>query len=287
MSAYFYRSLFLLFLMLLASCGSSNNSVDDLEELYSEERADDATWETEQAEAETIWKRMGNGEIPANSADVSKVAVSMDAAVLDNIPVWSNDSAITEGFTKVRDTAFISWTYNNASFPRRSTWLYPDDGCFARAELMVLNLETWEYSSVAKIFVFGNLQVTSANAAKEADGTTKTVKWWYHVAPILKSADEGILVFDPAIQPSSPVSLASWLNSMGWNDGADTSFYFNICPAHTYIPQSVCDFAAPGTGDYDSTLETQKYYLSFEWNRLVSLGRDPQRELGDYPPWLQ
>jgi hypothetical protein len=60
----------------------------------------------------------------------------------------------------------------------------------------------------------------------------------------------------------------------------------SICPAHTYIPYDACDFSSVNKGNYHATLNRQKGYLPKEWDRLVSLGRDPLSELGRYPWWL-
>jgi len=283
----------------VSACGSSDNEGNANyyeEEAFSAVRAENEAWEDAELASEAAWKMLDEeslnelsaeaGATPKNARD-SREAASLQLAALANVPVWSSNETITEAFARVRDTAFISWNLSDGTFfPRRSTWLYPDDGCFARAELMAFNLEDWGYPGVVKIFVFGNLEVTSQNAAKKPDGTTGSVRWWYHVAPILKSGENKYIVLDPSIDPQKPLPLSSWLNSMGWNNGSGTTILMSICPSHTYVPYDDCDFAIISTGNYDATLERQKYYLPKEWNRLVNLGRDPLSELGRYPWWL-
>jgi hypothetical protein len=36
----------------------------------------------------------------------------------------------------------------------------------------------------------------------------------------------------------------------------------------------------------EAALDQQKYFLEYEWERLIDLGRKPELELGDSPPWL-
>jgi hypothetical protein len=38
--------------------------------------------------------------------------------------------------------------------------------------------------------------------------------------------------------------------------------------------------------DMDSAVSEQSAYLYPEWQRLLELNRNPEKELGDFPPWL-
>ena len=59
---------------------------------------------------------------------------------------------------QLREARFV-FGRDQPEFARRSSWLYPDDGCFARAALAADNLARWSFAPVAKIFVFGDLDV--------------------------------------------------------------------------------------------------------------------------------
>jgi len=175
-------------------------------------------------------------------------------------------------FQKGRDTRFLT-TPAQPLFPRRSSWLYPDDGCWARAALFSENMETWNYPRAFKIFAFGNLDVKTANSSQGH------VSWWYHVVPGAV-VNGHVTVFDPAIEPKNPVTLEEWLLKMV-PDLA--SVRVSICSPKTYTPSSDCQ--APLDTEENRAVADQTNYLYAEWQRLLSLKRDPTKELGDSPPW--
>lgn len=84
-------------------------------------------------------------------------------------------------------------------------FLYPDDGCWARAhEMCRLILRAGE--SVMKYWIYGNLEVKTANHPH------CKVAWSWHVAPILlvqKRTMSGIQVIDPSMF-RQPVSGSTW-----------------------------------------------------------------------------
>jgi hypothetical protein len=203
---------------------------------------------------------------------------AIDAAVpfknLDttHIVKWLSMTELASGFTRARDLRFLN-TSSMPNFPRRSTWLYPDDGCFARAALENSNLQQWNFVVPNKIFVFGDLRVKTANS------TSGDVAWWYHVVPIVRIGDAPY-VLDPAIHPKAPMALMDWLKSMTKDLKSIT---VAICGSGSYAPDSQCNVALK---DYDrNAMSDQNFYLDDEWYRVSDLGRDPNRELGDSPPW--
>lgn len=185
---------------------------------------------------------------------------------------WSDDNKIKQGFKKVRDYRFLS-TPKDPNFLRRSSWLYPDDGCFARASLMRENLETWSYPEVKKVFIFGNLEVKTNNSPAGA------VSWWYHVVPLVKLGNEAY-VFDPAIDPKEPLKLKDWVLTMVTN--AEDAEY-SICGQYSYTPFSDCLTSV--AADDTRAKKDQMDFLDYEWDRVVELKRDPNEELGNNPPW--
>lgn len=181
--------------------------------------------------------------------------------------------AFIKNFLGVRNSRFIN-DPEVANFKRRLSWLYPDDGCFMRAEWMarLLNSKA-RLSWVNKLFVFGDLEVKTPNHPQGI------VRWWYHVVAAM-SFNHQIYVYDPAINPKEPMLLEAWSALLG----KDTSiFKFSICKSGTFGPSNDCDtlqlISDPSLLGYTNT------YLKAERARLVEMGRDPVKELGDNPPW--
>ncbi len=178
-------------------------------------------------------------------------------------------------FELARDEKFFT---DSDSRKRRATWLYPDDGCFVRAQIAAEIFTKATGKVPAKIFAFDNLNVKTNNSP---DGE---VSWWYHVAALAKVVDpitksETFYVYDPAIDMKKPMEVRAWLKAMN-SPNAEIS----VCTGDAYDPDSDC---AVGTGSPlgRATNEAQ-WFLPSEWYRLEELGRDPKRELGDFPPWL-
>lgn len=170
-------------------------------------------------------------------------------------------------FYYIRDTRFMFDGKNQ----RRLSWLYPDDGCFARAAMSSYNLK--DYPPPHKVFIFGELKVKTPN--------TKTgyVNWWYHVA-VAYRVDQHVFIIDPSINPLAPISIEEWGLTMTSNIN---SVEFSVCNQLTYDASSSCSGQAPRNAD--SAYSDQLYYLDLEWNRLERLNRSPEKELGDEPPW--
>src|SRR5205823_1645100 len=142
-----------------------------------------------------------------NSQTPSEVSKPYQADQLRAVTEWESVDAMNRHFQEFRDKRFLISDLQ-PGFMRRSSWLYPDDGCFARAGLAILNLFQEKVTPPEKIFVFGNLSVKTANSP---DGS---VSWWYHVAPIVQIGAEKY-VLDPALNPRAPLKLEDWLSLMG------------------------------------------------------------------------
>jgi hypothetical protein len=189
-------------------------------------------------------------------------------------------SEIQALFDRARDIRFMR-DVEHANFSRRTTWLYPDDGCYARAEMLRQHALNWNYAFVpSKIFAFGNLTVKTSNSP------SGSVSWWYHVAPIVRSETSNLWVLDPSIHPDAPISLDNWLGAMT-ND--KNSLKVSACASFAYEYDSSC-FNAPLIDNlnerlYYQALIDERSYFDSEWNRQVELDRNPERVLGDYPPW--
>ena len=193
---------------------------------------------------------------------------------INSMEEWKSFQTVEEAFKKVRDTRFLS-TPAKPKFLRRSTWLYPRDGCFARAGLAVKNLMDWKYPTAYKIFVFGDLTVNTENYP------LGQVTWWFHVVPAVRFGQD-IYILDPAIEQQKPLLLKRWLETMT-PDLAEVSVA--LCDAKAYSPEDTCRIA-PESPLEDWGQADQEDFLDTEWLNLQRLKRDPEKELGDFPPWL-
>jgi len=201
-----------------------------------------------------------------------EVATKYDEKKLALRSGWAAGQNLAEEvFTQIRDKRFIQ-EESKKEFLRRSTWLYPDDGCFARADLAKKNIYEFTQEPVYKIFVFGDLNVETANSPEGF------VTWWFHVAPIIM-IDDVAYVFDPAINPYSLTPAKKWLKKMSSNI---EQLEIAICHANTYVPNSPCELAEDNS---EFALENQKQFLAAEWERQIELGRNPDEVLGEKPIW--
>lgn len=209
----------------------------------------------------------------------SDLAVSLAVPFSDldftQLDAWQNPDDIGKAFVQGRDDRFMSWQIDSNDFPRRPTWLYPDDGCYARADVFRDHVKTKGFTeTIYKLFVFGNLKVLTKNHP------AGSVSWWYHVVPLIYDGVDAFVI-DPAIDPSGPMLASDWAKSV--NENGDSRISFAICSGITVGPYDAClkpkkDYAA------DSYVDQSGFFNS-EWKRLISLQREPMIELGDLPPW--
>lgn len=213
-------------------------------------------------------------------------------ALLDTVVTWPSYTSINNNFKKIRDYRFYR-DENNSTFKRRISWLYPDDGCYSRAASVLKDLfgplgnMVNRYERPSKVFAFGSLCVNTAN---HPEGY---VSWWYHVAPVVRDVrSKYVYVIDPAVNPYKPVNIDDWMKMISANSGAcgsnpKTEIYFNICNGYGIAPYDKCELS------FDNNFETeirgmllQKAFRRLEKDRQVELKRDPDKVLGDSPPWV-
>lgn len=185
-----------------------------------------------------------------------------------------NQSEGEFAFKSIRDQRFLT-VRQDPSFLRRISWLYPDDGCFARADLAKTKFHEMGFKEIKKVFIFGDLQAETTNSPNGM------VTWWFHVVPLIKIEGQYYAV-DPAIDPKSPLPLLDWVYAMAPDL---KSVEIAVCDGNSYDPGSNCE---GGQGlPMDEVVAHQKTYLSYEWFRMKEMGRDPKKVLGDEPPWLE
>lgn len=195
--------------------------------------------------------------------------VHISKASFAKVPEWNDMGAMLAAFARVRDARTL---VDRNEFFRRPTWLYPDDGCYSRAELMSIRFENQKAPAPAKVFIFGNLLVKTPNTQNG------TVEWWYHVVVAYKHQGT-IFVIDPSVDPRKIMTLQALAQTLGNPPNLEVA----VCGAHTYGPTDPCERVK---GDPKAqAIEDQKGLFELEWTRLRHLGRNPYKELGDYPPW--
>jgi hypothetical protein len=212
--------------------------------------------------------RAAVGGLTVASVYDSRVAVA--SASLANVPVWS-DADIWAQFRASRDARHMP----NSGYVRRPTWMYPDDGCWIRAELAAIAATEAGKPKPYKLFSFGSLNVSTTNAPGGS------VSWWYHVVPVVKSASTGqAYVLDAAIDPTQPLPWQTWL--------------LRQVPTLSSVQVTFADSGAYGPFDpvtggvtpaKPTVVSDMQGYMGAEWSRQVSLGRDPVTVLGYFPPW--
>ena len=191
-------------------------------------------------------------------------------------PAWDNEDIMMERFRLMRDARNLR-SDQDPKFERRATWLYPDDGCYARAGLAIRTLLTADPTMRApgKIFAFGDLSVRTKNSPEGR------VEWWYHVAPVVR-VGRVTYVLDPSIEPSRPLTVDEWI---GRQTRTPKSTLVAICGSGTYVPSDRCDLTSDGLES--TAVSDERDLLGTEWQRLIELCRSPDLELGDNPPWAK
>ncbi len=193
-------------------------------------------------------------------------------ADLPSATMWGGAIEMNTRFARVRDHRWMTERVR-PNFLRRPSWMFPDDGCYARAALAIKMFSQWKTSVPKKVFVFGDLTVRTKNSP------VGSVSWWYHVAPIVEV--NGLkYVLDPSIEPHYPLTLLQWLSRMSHRpDELEVA----ICGSGTYSPYDNC--RKKTDGQELMARRDQGAFLGLEWHRLEDLKRSPEQELGDNPPW--
>ncbi|CAM2868565.1 protein-glutamine glutaminase family protein [Legionella worsleiensis] len=206
----------------------------------------------------------------ARETPVSK-KVPVQQMDFSTVPVVVTYEEMMNLFQLIRDTRYL-YVDDKPDFARRISWLYPDDGCFARAALSAFKIEQDYWVKPAKIFVFGDLVLQTSFAP---DGF---VSWWYHVSTAVNYMGS-IYVFDPALNPERPLLVEEWFSKMGDHRELDGV----ICNSYTYAPFDNCGQITKV--NEERAVKDEAGYLKREWNRMSVLGFDPEVLLGNNPPW--
>src|SRR3569623_3207375 len=124
-----------------------------------------------------------------------------------NVPTWT-DADILAQFASTRDKRYITDSFDASPNPRRITWMYPQDGCFDRAEQVDDLVAQAGKVRPYKLFAFGNSPFLRAYTNNDSSGV---VSWTFHVVPIVKNSAGQPIVFDAALSPCRPLPYKDWL----------------------------------------------------------------------------
>ena len=201
--------------------------------------------------------------LTANSA-LSVSAANGKWSSVEAIPKWSLTFLELNNLNKtVRDIRPYK-NPNSRKYLRQAPWLYPLDGCYAKAAHVSDVIQDAGYVAPGKIFAFGNLRVKSKYAE------SGYAHWSYHVVPGYQFENE-VYVIDPLVGEnedgtnSGLLTLQDWLARISSNpDNVEVS----LCDSNAYDPRSKC----VGGSNYGSYLGHMSYILNDEYENLQNLG---------------
>ncbi|MEZ0390923.1 MAG: protein-glutamine glutaminase family protein [Pseudobdellovibrionaceae bacterium] len=255
-------SFFLLLFLLITAQAEESAQRDPLED-----------WTQAQKREQTVWRQNDNLELFGSLSAVQSATPYSPQIDVRNLPAWSgSDAELQEAFLRLRDER-LYFQSNRPNFPRRSSWLYPDDGCYARAAHAAQSFERAQKERPGKVFAFGNLRVKTKYHRRG------TVYWWFHVAAAYRIGNEAVIL-DPSIEALRPLPLSEWLQRIS---SRPLKTKVAICDTYAYATRHAC---LGGSSRQESRFQNhQKAFLVKEWDRLKSLRYEPEKLLGEQPPW--
>ena len=189
------------------------------------------------------------------------------------IPEWTKSlNELERALHTVRDEREYSHR-RDPSFARRAPWLYLFDGCFVRASHVSRSLTEKGEPAPGRIFIFGKFKMKTQYSRRD------WAYWWYHVASAYRHHGK-TYVLDPSVEPRHPLLLDDWVKKLATR-GRETRISF--CDSLAYLPFHVCQGGRPNqerSFDYH-----MNKFLDLEWREVKNAGADPEKVLGDEPPW--
>lgn len=226
-------------------------------------RAPNQSWEEALSQQMDLW-----GEsVLAPESDLPEGIIPnlVTPNAIDGIPEWPYGLAALNTFvSQVRHVRIYS-NPNPGDYKRKAPWLYPIDGCYAKAAHVAAQASARGYARPGKVFAFGRLRYDSPYSRRGR------VWWSYHVAAAYHIGPT-VYVIDPMINGSAAMTLNQWLGQISNNP---SSVRVKLCDANAYSPSSRCR-GSNGNGAY---LGHIRYVLQREYSNLKNLGLSPSKLL--------
>jgi hypothetical protein len=217
-------------------------------------------------------------ENPGSPYNVRKSFSELDFGAL---PDWGSREAIDRAFVVLRGERFL-FQRDMPDFARRISWLFPNDGCFARAYTGAQLLRDKGLSELRQVFIFDAKILAKP---KWRYGHPNGLPWNYHVALAARAGSE-VFVLDPATELERILPLQEWLDRFVVDrQGMNAS----ICGPLTFGPNADCAMESPSSATPGGKTPAQwaEHFVFLEWNALGTQGHDPRKLLGDNPPWTE
>jgi hypothetical protein len=132
-------------------------------------------------------------------------------------------------------------------------FLYPEDGCWARADRVCDLLSQRHSLRAAKVWIHGDLSVPTSNSP------FCEVIWDWHVAPALRigtGQPARLAIIDPGVSAEGPLSRRAWKSMMG-----DKAARISITDAEVFRQATEGQFAREPQGQGSFDLKTYRNLL--------------------------
>lgn len=255
------------------SMPAASASEDSVQGIVSAIREPDEDWE---AALDRETRRFGDGigTMQATEASARSLAVSYSESFdISHLPDWTgSQQGLEQAFRAARDERVYTHP-SRPEFLRRTPWLYPIDGCFVRAAHVAQSLARQNFLRPGKVYAFGRLRT-------KTDFTSRGWAYWsYHVAAAYEFEGQA-WVFDVTVDASRPLTFQEWVSKISRNP---SQVRVAICDSHSYMPSQRCRGA---TDRQERGFRShQRFYHQREWNSLRNLRKNPEKLLGEEPPW--
>lgn len=201
------------------------------------------------------------------SQSLSHDGVQQVFATTPNVlATWSLSFAELEGFATEAFQVRLHDNPNPGDFLRRGPWLYPANGCYAKAAHVSFLAKQKGLPQPGKIYVYGDLEFDSPYAKNG-----HRVYWRYHMAAAYLFDDQ-VFIVDPGMS-ATVLTQQNWLNLIS---PSPESVRVKYCDENSYSPLSTC-VGGRGNG---ANLSHVRGILRDEWSNLRRLGYDPYVLLG-------
>lgn len=210
------------------------------------------------------WEEALRNNMPAWGESVLDPEISLLQDItpdtIGGVPEWPYGLLALNSFVyQVRHARF----YNNPNpgdYKRKAPWLYPIDGCYAKAAHVSAQASIRGYKRPGKVFAFGHLRFNSPYSSRGR------VFWSYHVAAAYHIGST-VYVIDPMVSGSAALTLDQWIGQLS---STPERVKVKLCDENAYSPSNRC-IGSKNNGAY---LGHIPFLLKSEYSNLRRLGFD-------------